>query len=119
MPISEGQRPHAGLPSTGACPAARRCALGVLLITTSLPEWEPVFEEVVDAVNHPRMAHYLREATWLVSTEDSATEWSERLCRLVGDKAQVMVVELAPNYAGSLPPKTRRWLNRHLGSGKP
>ena len=89
----------------------------MLLITTSLPEWEPLFEEVVDAVNQPHKAHYLREATWLVSSDDPASVWSERLCRLVGNKAQVMVVELASGYAGSMPPKTRRWLRRHLGSG--
>ncbi len=89
----------------------------MLLITTSLPEWEPLFEKVLDAVNAPTRAHYLREATWLVSTMEPATAWSERLCRIVGEKAQILVVELAPGYAGSLPPKTRRWLRRHLGPG--
>lgn len=102
-------------PRTGTRPATWRCALGVLLITTSLPEWEPAFDQVVDAVNRPVEAHYLRESTWLVSTEESTTSWSDRLRRLVGAKAQILVVELAPGYAGSLPPKTRRWLKRHLG----
>ena len=92
--------------------------MGVLLITTDLPEWEPLFEGLVDAVNQPVTAHYLRESTWLVSTEDSAKAWSKRLLDLLGGRAQVLVVELAADYAGSLPPKTRRWLARNLRAGR-
>ena len=53
--------------------------------------------------------HHL-DSTWIISTNSSPNEWTERLRKHMDDNDYLLVIEVCENYNGWLPKKAWEWL---------
>lgn len=86
----------------------------MLLITTGLTDWDPLFDDVMKILKPSRDIRHLRESSWLVDTDLPPRVWAERLHRVIGSRAETLIIPMTLDYVGSLSEKTRTWLERHL-----
>ncbi len=56
------------------------------------------------------------ESTWLICSDESASNVSTRLRRHLDDNDSILVIEVAANYAGWLPKEIWTWMNKHIKS---
>jgi len=65
-----------------------------------------------------RWWHHL-ESTWIVCTDLTPTQWSDRLRRHLDSNDHLLVIEIAENYDGWLPEKAWKWLHKQDFSPAP
>ena len=97
-------------------PRPGRSHLGVLLITAGLTDWDPLFDDLIEILKPSRNIRRLGESSWFVDTDLPARVWSERFHRVIGSKAETLVLPMTLDYVGTLSEKTRTWLERRLRS---
>jgi len=74
------------------------------------PDYKGVFKELKLCT---RWWHYL-ESTWLVMTDETASELWERLRPHVHSRDSVLIIEVRDNVSGWLPEKAWAWINRNV-----
>jgi hypothetical protein len=85
----------------------------ILVVTYELkqpPEsYGPLFEALK---GENSWAHYMA-STWLISAEESAKEFTQKLLPLIFEGDRLLVTALAPEYGGWLPHKAWEWIKRY------
>lgn len=61
----------------------------------------------------PTWWHYL-ESTWLVATDEAATDIWNRIRQHIDQNDSVLVVEIRKDYSGWLPQKAWDWIHQNL-----
>lgn len=61
----------------------------------------------------PGYWHHL-DSTWLISTNETASQLSERLKKCIDDNDAMLVIKVTSEYSGWLPQDAWDWLKIHL-----
>ncbi len=61
----------------------------------------------------PSWWHYLT-STWLIYTNESSQQLSDRLRAHLDDNDNLMVIRVTADYAGLLPEEAWKWMREHI-----
>lgn len=90
----------------------------ILLVTYDLKRPGGDYSGLIEAIKEcPGWWHYLK-STWVVSTNETPDELTERLGAHLHKRDRLLVIEVAPDAKrqGWLPKKAWDWLRKHIGS---
>jgi hypothetical protein len=71
------------------------------------------YQDLYDAIKQYNWWHYL-ESTWLVHTNDSASDIFKRLKPHIDDNDSILIIEAGKDKAGWLPEEAWDWINKKL-----